>query len=197
MISKTMIVLSITMALSACSAVKVIEPKKYVLNGVSTQKLAKSASQYVVYVSDIKSESAYNSTDMLYTTQPFMLSTFSQNEWVAKPAQMLRPSLVASLQNTAYFKGVVTNDAISNARFQLNTTLLELRQNFIKKPSEINLALKVDVVDLKQDKVLASERFVENTATKQDSPYGGVMAANLATRKIMTKISTFVVNTVR
>lgn len=197
MMKKGVIILTVALGLSACSSVNVIEPKKYVLSGLSTQKLSKSVSPYVLYVSDLKSESAYNTTDMLYTTQPFMLSSFAQNEWVAKPAQMLRPLLVASLQNTAHFKGVLTEGVISNARFQVNTTLLQLRQNFIKKPSEINLALKVDVIDLKQDKVLASARFSENVATKHDSPYAGVMAANLATEQIMKKISRFVVHASR
>ena len=183
--------------LVGCSAVSVVEPTRYALNGMSEKKLAKHVSSHVVFVPELKASSAYTSSDMIYTQKSLMISAFANNEWVASPAKMLRSVLVASLQNTGYFKGVLSSAMPVKARFQVNATVLRLRQNFLTKPSSVNLTLKVDVIDTVGNRVIASRRFIENKKTKMDSPYGGVLAANDASKALMLRISNFIVTTCR
>ena len=69
--------LIVSLLLTACSAVSVVEPKRYELSGVSKKKISKRHANMVAYVSDIKATSAYNTSDMLYTTKPLMLNAFA------------------------------------------------------------------------------------------------------------------------
>ncbi len=183
--------------LVGCSAVSVVEPTRYALNGMSEKKLAKYSSSHVVFVSDLKASSAYTSSDMIYTKKSLIINAFANNEWVASPAKMLRSVLVASLQNTGYFKGVLSSAMPVKARFQVNATVLRLRQSFQTMPSTVNLTLKMDVIDTVRGNVIASKRFSENKTAKLDSPYGGVLAANDASKALMLRIANFIVTVCR
>ena len=63
---------------------------------------------------------------------------------------------------------------------QIGDELLLLRQSFLVRPSRIELALRLQLVDLAARRVLAT-RYVEvdESAPSDDAP-GGVVAANVA-----------------
>ena len=190
-----LIILSIF--LCGCGPVNVSQSSQYNLDGISNKKLAKHSSNLTLLVSTPKSASGFDSSDMIYTKKPFQLDSFANNEWVAPPAEMLSSVIIESLQNSGYFRAVVQPSYTASTRFILNTTVLELKQNFLKKPSEVSLTLKVDLIDSKRNVVIASKRFNERRQTKTADPYGGVIAANLATRSLMTSLSSYVVKVCR
>lgn len=183
--------------LSSCSAVKISEPKRYVLTGASPTQWAKKRSSHTVFVSALTSSSGYESREMIYIKTPFQLNAFVNHEWIAPPAKMLRSVIVSSLQNTGAFRAVVRTFPMSNAKYKVNVSVLTLEHNFMKTPSQVNLTLKVDVIDVANSKMLATKRFSESRNASSDTPYGGVIAANQATQLLMKRLSAFIVKVTR
>lgn len=181
------------MILNGCSPVSMPPIKQYNIDSVANKRLVQQPSNHSLIVATPISASGYDKEDMLYVKKPFQLQAFAQNAWLAPPAEMLSSVLVNSLQNSGYFRAVVEPPYVGRTRFRLNTTLLELKQSFLQQPSEIVLTLKVDLVDLNRGVAIASKRFHERRKTQMDTPYGGVLAANMATRSLMERVSAFVV----
>lgn len=183
--------------LVACSPVKVKPTNEYILARFSTKKVSKQPSRLTVLVSNTKANDGYQQDDMLYVKKPYQLEAFAKNRWVAPPAKMLNDLLIESLQNANYFHAVVSPPFVGESDYQINTYLLALEQNFLKRPSFITLSIKADIINTKTDKVVASHRFHVNQQAQSDTPYGGVIAANMASKKIMTRIVSFLVNAAR
>lgn len=183
--------------LIGCSPVATPEVKQYNLDRLSTKRIAKHATIKTLFVAAPKAASGYEREDMIYVKQPYMLNAFAKNEWVAPPAEMLTPVLVQSLQNSGYFRAVVAAPYSGKTNYRLNTTLIELNQNFMKQPSETHITVKVDLVNVDKNIIIATKRFHEKQRTVSNTPYGGVLAANQACQRLMTRLSTFVVNVVK
>ncbi len=136
---------------------------------------------------------SYSTSKMIYTQRPYQLRSFANNRWVAPPAQMLTPLLVQSLQNTNYFKAVLSTPYFGETNYRIDSELLKLEQNFSHKPSEIQLAMRVQVTNAATEKLLASRRFDVTVAAPSENPYGGVVAANEAVATLMQQINAFVI----
>lgn len=184
----------ICLSLLSCTAVSITEPKQYVINGISSKRLVNSPSRDAIYVSPVSASAGYETNDMIYSRRALEVSAFVNNEWIAPPAKMLRPVIISSLQNTGYFKAVLNSGAGSEPRFKLNVSVLTFSQNFIQNPSQVNLTLKADLIDIKRSKVIASKRFIQKRITQFNTPYSGVISFNQATKAMMAQLSKFVVN---
>lgn len=182
---------------TGCSPVKLQNINQYRIEAVSSKQLTTRPSNATLMVSTMKAASGYDDKTMMYVAKPYQLEAFSKNEWVAPPAAMLNIALVESLQNSGYFRAVVMPPYSEYTRYRLNATLLELKQSFLKVPSEVTLILKVELLDLTKGAVLSSRRFVIKRKTSADTPYGGVIATNEATKAMMEKIAQFVVKVIR
>ena len=76
----------------------------------------------------------------------------------------------------------------------MDTQLLTLEQNFLRKPSVIEFSVKVVLTHVSDNKVIASRIISEQIACPADTPYGGVIAANKATLQFTAIIADFVVS---
>src|ERR1700721_2117865 len=85
----------------------------------------------------------YQTEKMLYISKPFALTPFSQNAWVDPPAQMLHPLIIESIQKSNNYKVVATAVYVEPVDYRLDTQLIKLQQNFLKRPSVIELTVKV------------------------------------------------------
>lgn len=185
---------SCLLVLSGCFPVKVKESNTYKLQASATKPLVKSPSYKTLYVSSPTSAAGFNSEDMRYVKVPYLLESFAYNQWVAKPEDMLAPILVHSLQTTNYFKAVIPNNFTGKANFRLDSEVLLLQQDFLQKPSHETFSLRVALIDVKRDKIIAARVFSVKEKAPYDTPYGGVIAANRALDKLLSQIRQFVVN---
>lgn len=147
-------------------------------------------------VSQPEAVAGYQTEQMLYLKKPYELNAFTKNAWVASPAGMLLPLILQSLQSTGYFHAVSSSPA-DHADYRLDTQLIELQQNFITKPSTIKLVIKVALTHMDEERVIASRIFSFSVKSPQDNPYGGVIAANQATREFTGALSEFVVEKIQ
>ena len=142
-------------------------------------------------VNPIYAAPGFDSARIIYMRSDNQLEYFAHNEWVEPPARMLGPLLVSALENTHAFGAVVLMPASAAGELRLNTELVRLQQNFLTQPSRVQVALRVHLIDDRTRKVLQWREFKAEAVAANETPQGGVAAANLAIQQILTDVATF------
>jgi len=192
-----LIIILLGLALTACSPVKTTVSNLYKLDAYSTKKFSPSYTHQSLLITMPEATAGYQFSTMLYVKKPFELASFANNAWVDQPAHMLLPLLAQSLQSSNYFYAISSSINSEHTDYRLDTQLIELQQNFLKKPSQIDLVVKVVLTHVSDSRAVASRVFSEHANCPTDTPYGGVVAANLATKRLTARISEFVVTEVK
>jgi cholesterol transport system auxiliary component len=184
-------------ALVACSPVKIPATNQYQLTEYSNKHFVKNPRPIALWVTAPEAVAGYQTNQMLYITKPFQLEPFAKNTWTNPPADMLYPLMVQSLQGTGYFHAVMSSVYSQGADYRVDTQVLSLEQNFLKKPSVLEFSAKVVLTRVSDNKVIASKIISQNVPCLADTPYGGVVAANRAARQFTAVMSGFVVSHIR
>lgn len=192
---KTIALIASLFLLTACSAIKSPIVNRYKLTSYSSSKVAHTSSTTLL-VTPTAALDGYETDQMRYSTQPFTLNSYAKNNWISPPANMLYSLLIQSLQCSHYFSAVGSGAYFSKTTYRLDTQLIELQQNFIKKPSVLELKVKAVLTQVENNQIVASKTFSQDITCPQDTPYGGVIAANQATFRLTKDISNFVMNRV-
>lgn len=184
-------------SLLGCSPVKTPVTNQYQLSSYSVKKYVSKPRSIALLVSAPEAVAGYQTEQMLYTDKPYQVEVFAKNAWANPPADMLFPLLVQSIQQTGYFYAVASSPYSSQADYRLDTQLLALEQNFLKKPSVIEFSVKVVLTRIVDSKVIASRIISQQIPCPTDTPYGGVIAANRATQNFTATAAEFVVSHIK
>lgn len=184
-------------ALIACSPVKLPEANQYQLSSYSAKILAAQPSRNTLLVTIPEAVAAYQTAEMLYIKKPYQLEAFAKNAWVEPPANMFYPLLVQSLQRSGYFAAVSSSPYTQGSDYRLDTQVLHLEHNFLKKPSVLAFSIKVAVTRVGDNKVIASRIFSEAIPCTADTPYAGVIAANKASQLLTEAVTRFAVTRIK
>lgn len=185
--------------LPACSFLAPIktEPQSsYEINALPTSSVNKHTHPITLLVTSPETLPAYNTMQMAYTTKPYEIAYFSQNRWVETPAEMLQPLIVEALQNTGYFNAVVTAPFSGHYDYILTMQILSLQQNFVYRPATFRLILRAELNRLTTNQVIAVKQFSIIEPIKEQTPYGGVLAANRATQKLLASLTQFCIKNI-
>lgn len=187
----------LSLFLVSCTAVKPSVTNQYKLAAFSAKQYAKRPSQYSILVSTPEAVAGYQTEQMMYVNKPYALASFVKNAWIDPPAEMLFPLIVQSLQKTQVFKAVGSSPHAEITDYRLDTQLIELQQNFLRKPSQIDLVVKVVLTRVTDSKVIASRIIAEHVICPSENPEGGVFAANRAVEKLTQEITHFVISHIK
>ena len=138
-----------------------------------------------------KAAAGFDTRRMMYTRNPHQLEYFAKNEWVDTPAHMLQPLLVSAIAETGHFNAVLPKYSLVKSELSLESEIVRLIQIFTSKPSQVQFTLRASIIDNATGKVVAQREFSEKVASASDDPIGGVVAANLAVKKILKNLTTF------
>jgi len=185
------------MSLFACSPVKTPLTNQFQLKAYSQKVWSKGARSHSILVTEPQVVAGYETEKMLYVNETFSLKSFANNAWIAPPAQMLYPLLIESLQASHVFRVVANTLYAEPVGYRLDTQLLKLQQNFMHKPSTLELSVKAVLTDVKQQKIIASKIITYRIPCTKDTPVGGVIAANQATESLTNAITGFVLHNMR
>ena len=90
-----------TFSLTAClSPIKKIDKSTYTFSPSIAEPQHASVIQKTLLINIPTTSAAYNTTQMVYSQQPYQLNYFAKNSWVDSPPQMLQPLLVQTLQHS-------------------------------------------------------------------------------------------------
>lgn len=192
-----LILIITSLFLDACSPVKSPISNQYKLDSYNTRQYARNSTKKSILITAPEAAAGYQSSEMLYVKKPFELSSFANNAWVDQPANMLLPLLVQSIQSSGYFYTVTSSANSEHTDYRLDTQLIELQQNFLKKPSQVDFVVKVVLTQVSENRVIASHLISQHIKCPMDTPYGGVIAANQATNRFTAQVSRFVVSQIK
>lgn len=192
------LLLSLLMFLmTACTAIKPSVTNQYTLNSFSNQSFKRPSAPLSILVNKPEAVAGYETEQMLYMSKPYELGIYAHNAWIDPPADMLFPLIVQSLQSSGYFFAVASTPSSETTDYRLDTQLIELQQNFLHKPSVLEFAAKVVLTKVSTNHIIASRVIKKRILCSQNSPYGGVIAANQATRQFTFELTHFVIDHIK
>jgi len=194
---RRLLLIAVITILQSCSPIKNPISNEYQLSQFSAARLSQHAEKHSILVSLPEAAAGYDSTDMIYVEKPFELRAYANNAWISAPNNMLLPLITQSLQQSGLFFAVASNVTGTQTDYRLDSQLIELKQNFLRKPSTLDLSLKITLIRQHDDEIVASAVFRESVPCESDSPYGGVLAANKATLNLTAKVTNFVNGVIR
>ncbi len=187
------IILSCLITLPACSLFKpiYIEPLHYYTLTTYPPACPTRNPRSTLLITQPRANAIYSSPRMIYSPDCYQLQFFTKNRWADTPPQMLHPLLIKSLQNTGYFQAIINTPTTTHYDWILNTQLLSFQQEFLTKTSQFRISLRAQLINAHSNRIIATQDFMVVQKAPIDSPHGGAIAANIATRKILQKINNF------
>ncbi|SCZ66729.1 ABC-type transport auxiliary lipoprotein family protein [Thiohalomonas denitrificans] len=142
----------------------------------------------VIEVATPVASPGFSTTGMAYREQPFELAYFAFSEWAAPLPKMLQPLLVEALESAGLFSAVLDSSQRLPADLRLQTRLLYLIHDFRRDTSRLELALRVQVVDVASGEIIANRILRTSEPAPTDDAYGGVVAANRALERLLPQV---------
>jgi cholesterol transport system auxiliary component len=184
----------IAMLLGGCTGLApkpVPDPNLHVLAAGRFARTAPATRTLVLEVSVPRASPGFDTPRMVYVQRPYELDHFANHRWADAPARMLGPLLTQALEQSGGFRTVVQAPTAVPADVRVNTELIRLQQDFSIRPSRAEVALRVQLVDVRGRRVLATRLFEEAEAAPSDDAYGGVAGANAALARVLVQVVDF------
>jgi cholesterol transport system auxiliary component len=186
------------LALAACSIgpTESRAPQTYLLDPeiafkTSPANPAWSASATLL-VSPPRAQAGFDTVRMAYLRRPHEVSYYAFNQWADTPARMLMGLLAQAMERTDLWRAVVQMPSPVRADYRLDSDNLVLEQQFFSTPSRVRLALRAQLIDIKQQRIIGTRDFEVVEDAPSEDAYGGVIAANRATAKLLQQLATWV-----
>jgi cholesterol transport system auxiliary component len=143
----------------------------------------------VLLITQPKPQAGFDTARMAYLLRPYEINYFAVNQWADTPARLLHRIMVENLDKTGLWSAVLQTPGAVPAQYRLDCDNLILEQQFFSRPSRVRLALRAQVIDVKKQTVIATQYFELFETAASDDPYGGVLAANHATEKLLIEMA--------
>lgn len=142
-------------------------------------------------VSPVLAAPGFDTSDMAYLRHPHEIEYFARHHWVDAPARMLDRLLVRAAAQSALFHDVVEPGSGARVDLRLESKLQHLQQVCWREPSQLQLALRVTLIDVASGRVVASRNLSVDEPLAEQTPYAGVEAANRAVARLLTVVQDF------
>ena len=131
----------------------------------------------------------FDTQRMAYTQRSYEVSYYAIHQWADSPARMLIPILIQALEQTGDWRAIVPMPTSVRGDHRVEIDQLELVQTFLQKPSQVRLALRVQVIKLPEYLVLGTRLFEVVEVASSDDAYGGAVAANQAANTLVREVA--------
>ena len=187
-------VLALALSLDGCAALQPApEPNVHVLAATPLTPVARAKRDLVLEVTAPRAWPGFDTLQMVYVQRPYELDYFATARWADTPARMLGPLLAQALEQTESFRAVVQTPSAIPADVRVNAELIRLQQDFTTRPSQVELSVRVELIDVRAKRVLASRVFDAMAPALTENAYGGVAAANVALQRVLEQVADFCV----
>ncbi len=190
----TVFVLSLAgLMLAGCTVLPPVKPasmKTYALD-VKFEPAVTASGELTLLVNTPNALPGFNSSRMIYISNPHEINFFAENQWIDSPANMLEPLLVQALERSASYRAVVQLRSGVLADRSLETEIIRFQHEFLARPSQVHLTIRAQLLDVKKESVIATREFDVIEVATEDNPYGGVVATNRAVKIILQQIADF------
>ena len=135
-----------------------------------------------------KAQPGFETARMAYLLRQHELSYYAFSQWADTPARMLLRLLGQAMEATGLWRAVVQAPSPVRADYRLDCDNLVLEQQFFSR-SQVRLALRAQLIDVKRQSVIGTHSFEIFAASSSEDAYGGVVAANLASGKLLDQMT--------
>ena len=152
---------------------------------------APNAALATLIINTPKAAAGYGTSHIVYARRTHEIEYFAFSLWVDTPAQMLTPLIVRAVERTGAFQAVLAAPTAASSRFRLDTEIIRLQQDFSTSPSRVRLTLRAVLIDTTTKAVVARREVDASVASRSEDTYGGVIAAQTVTQRVLTELATF------
>lgn len=184
---------ALTGGCAALQPASVESPRLHVLDAKPAVAANADRRDLVLEVSPPTAWPGFDTPQMAYVRKPHALEYYAGNQWADAPDRMLGPLLARTLEQTGAFRAIVQPPTVVAVDLRIVTELVRLQQNFDTRPSRVELVLRVQLVDVRGKRVVATRTFEATEDATSDDPYGGVVAANRALGHVLAQAAAFCV----
>lgn len=187
-------VVMISLLLAACSILPEPTPTaldKYLLEYTPPVVHEVAASAPVLMIARPRAHGAYDTTRIAYMQQQYGLRYYTRSQWADTPARMLAPLMAEALNAAGRFQALYASPGRVAADLRLDTELLRFHQDFTQQPIEMHITLRAQLVDLTEQRVIATRLFDVREPAPSGDAYGGVQAANRAVARLLEELAGF------
>jgi len=135
-----------------------------------------------------KAQPGFDTPRMAYLRRQHELSYYALNQWADTPARMLLRPLAQAMEGSGLWRAVVQAPSPVRADYRLDCDNLVLEQQFFSR-SQVRLALRALLIDVKRQSVIGAHSFEIFEASSSEDAYGGVVAANRASTKLLDQMT--------
>jgi cholesterol transport system auxiliary component len=135
----------------------------------------------------------FESSRMVYVQVQHELNYFATSQWVESPARMLTPLLVQRLEHSRMWRSVIPMPTSIRGDYRLDLTHVVLLQEFLQQPSRVRLALRSQLVNIRDRQVRGTRNFVREEEALTEDAYGGVLAAQRAVKSLLNDLMEWLV----
>ena len=157
----------------------------------ATAKAAEKTTAATLIINTPKAAAGYATSRIVYARRTHEIEYFAFSLWVDTPAQMLTPLIVRAVERTGSFQAVVAAPTAASSLFRLDTEIIRLQQDFSTTPSRVRLTLRAVLIDTTTKAVVARREFDASVASSSEDTYGGVIAAQAVTQRVLTELAAF------
>lgn len=158
------------------------------LEGWSAETHPASNEGPVLLVQTSQAEPGFDTPRMAYLKRRYEVEYYATSQWADEPAHLFSPLLVSALSRSGAWRAVVPSPSSVRGDYRLDSSGFAVRQEFFQQPSRVRMTVRIQLVELKESRIVGG-RFFE---TVEDAPtedaYGGVVAANRATATLLGHI---------
>lgn len=131
----------------------------------------------------------FDTPRMAYMQRPYEVSYYATHQWADPPARMLTPLLVQVLEQASYWRAVVPMPTSVRGDYRMDIDQVALVQDFLQKPSQVRVALRIQIIKLPEYLVLGTRLFDVAEEAPNDDAYGGVVAANRGVERLVKEVA--------
>jgi cholesterol transport system auxiliary component len=170
---------------SSCVRVDLPRPPAQELYALDAMpSTARVAGGTAIRVADTGAAPGLDGRGIVYVERAHEVRHYTRSAWVEPPARMLPPLVARALEQGGFR---VVRDGESGGDLRLETEIVQLRQEFLSRPSRVRFALRVRLLGAGGGLLAEREIEAEEQAPSDDA-YGGVVAANRAVSKVLDEV---------
>lgn len=165
--------------------------QNYVFSPRQFVSSAPTSSHLVLLVSSLQSV-GYDARHMAYSMRPYERTFYAFSQWADTPPRLIQPLVVQTMEASGYFRAVIESSSSSPADVRLDLDLLVLQHEYDATWSQGRMVIRAQLNDLTTNGIMGTRIFEATAPAPMETPYGGVLALNVALETILAELVVWV-----
>ena len=128
-------------------------------------------SDIILQILPTQANAPYNSYNMYYSKNNYLLETYSYSQWATLPQNTINQAIWQASSTSCIFKNIVGADVVVATHYRLYSRILKLQQNITDNKSTAEFSILIQLINNDQNTIVGSNIFNENSIIKT-SPNG-------------------------